>query len=96
MFKVIKKDNTIELINKIKYIRKQKNGVITQCEREKAQGIISKDNSQIYSFKDTPLSNDYEVVNVEEIDDIDYMIQQQTDMELAIAELYETIQGGTN
>ena len=96
MFKVIKNDNTIELIDKIKYVCKQKNGVIIQCEKENAQGIISKDNSQIYSFKDTPLSNNYEVVNIEELNDLDYIIQQQTDIELAIAELYETIQGGTN
>ena len=77
MFKVIKNDNTIELIDKIKYVCKQKNGVIIQCDKEKAQGIISKDNSQIYSFKDTLLSDDYEVVNIEEINDIDYIIQQQ-------------------
>ena len=96
MFKVIKNDNTIELIDKIKYVYKQKNGAIIQCDKEKAQGIISKDNSQIYSFKDTPLSDDYEVVSIEEINDIDYIIQQQTDIELAIAELYETIQGGAN
>ena len=96
MFKVIKNDNTIELIDKIKYVYKQKNGIIIQCEKEKAQGIISKDNSQIYSFKDTLLSDDYEVVNIEEINDIDYIIQQQTDIEIAIEELYETIQGGIN
>ena len=95
MFKVIKNDNTIELFDKLNYVCKQKNGVLIQCDKEKAQGIISKDNSQIYSFKDTPLSDDYEVVNIEEINDIDYIIQQQTDIELAIAELYETIQGGT-
>ena len=96
MFKVIKNDNTIELIDKIKYVYKQKKGAIIKCDKEKAQGIISKDNSQIYSFKDTPLSDDYEVVSIEEINDIDYIIQQQTDIELAIAELYETIQGGAN
>ena len=90
MFKVIKNDNTIELIDKIKYVYKQKNGAIIQCEREKAQGIISKDNSQIYSFKDTPLSNDYEVVNIEELNDLDYILEQQTNLELAIAELYES------
>ena len=95
MFKVIKNDNTIELFDKLNYVCKQKNGVIIQCDKENAQGIISKDNSQIYSFKDTLLSGDYEVVNIEEINDIDYIIQQQTDIELAIAELYETIQGGT-
>ena len=96
MFKVIKNDNTIELIDKIKYVYKQKNGAIIQCEREKAQGIISKDNSQIYSFKDTPLSNDYEVVNIEELNDLDYILEQQTNLELALAELYEAQQGGTN
>ena len=91
MFKVIKNDNTIELIDKIKYVYKQKNGAIIQCDEEKAQGIISKDNSQIYSFKDTLLSDDYEVVNIEEINDIDYIIQQQTNIELAIAEIYESL-----
>ena len=96
MFKVIKNDNTFELIDKIKYVCKQKNGVIIQCDEENAQGIISKDNSQIYSFKDTPLSNDYEVVNIEELNDLDYILEHQTNLELALAELYEAQQGGTN
>lgn len=91
MFKATKSDNTIELFDKLNYVCKQKNDVVIQCDKEKAQGIISKDNSQIYSFKDTPLSDDYEVVNIEEINDIDYLIQQQTNLELAIAEIYESL-----
>ena len=62
MFKATKSDNTIELFDKLNYVCKQKNGVIIQCDKDKAQGIISKDDSQIYSFIDTPLSNDYEVI----------------------------------
>ena len=94
MFKVIKSDNTTELIIRLKYVRRQKNGVMIICDKENAQGIISQDNDTIYAFKDTDIENDYEVVEVEEIDDIEYMLQQQTDMELAMAEIYEMMLGG--
>ena len=96
MFKVIKQDNTTELMSKLKYVCKQKNGVVVCCDKEKAQGLISQDNNIIYAFKDTDIANDYEVVEVEEIDDIEYMLQQQTNLELAMAEIYEMMLGGTN
>lgn len=94
MFKVIKSNNSTEMHKSLNYVCKQKNGVIICCDKDKAQGIISQDNSTIYAFKDTDISNDYEVVEVEEIDDIEFMIQHQTDVELAITELYEMMLGG--
>lgn len=96
MFRIIKSDNTIEFLSQLNYVYKQKNGVVVCCDKDKAQGIISKDNSAIYAFENTDISNDYEVVKVEEIDDIDFMLQQQTNMELAMAEIYEMMLGGTN
>ena len=39
MFKVIKNDNTIELIDKIKYVYKQKNGAIIQCDKMAVKSI---------------------------------------------------------
>lgn len=96
MYRVIKSDNTIELLSQLNYVCKQKNGVVICCDKDKSQGVISKDNSTIYAFENTDISNDYEVVKVEEIDDIDFMLEQQTNMELAMAEIYEMMLGGTN
>ena len=93
MYRVIKSDNTTELLSQLQYVYKQKNGVIVRCDKDKAQGIISKDNSTIYSFNDTPLSNSYEMVSVEEIDNVEFMLQQQTNIELALVELYELMGG---
>lgn len=93
MYRVKKSDNTIEFLSQLQYVYKQKNGVVVCCDKDKAHGIISKDNSTIYSFVDTPLSNDYEVVTIEEIDNIEFMLEQQTNIELALVELYELMGG---
>lgn len=94
MYRVTKSDNTIEFLSQIQYVCKQRNGVVICCNKDKAHGIISKDNSKIYAFKDTDISNDYEVVEVEEIDEMEFMLEQQTNMELAMAEIYEIMLGG--
>lgn len=93
MYRVTKSDNTIEFFSQVQYVCKQKNGVVICCDKGNAQGIISKDNSTIYSFIDTPLSNDYEVVTIEEIDNLEFMLEQQTNIELALVELYELMGG---
>lgn len=94
MYRVTKSDNTIEFFSQVQYVCKQKNGVVICCDKGNAHGIISKDNSTFYSFTDTPLSNDYEVANIEEIDNFEFMLEQQTNMELAITEIYEMVLGG--
>ena len=94
MYRVIKSDNTTEFLSQLQYVYKQKNGVVICCDKDNAQGIISKDNSTIYAFKNTDIANDYEVVEVEEIDNLEFMLEQQTNMELAITEIYEMVLGG--
>ena len=95
MYKVKRNNGEIEIFNKLKYVCNQKNGVVILCNEEKAQGIVSNDNSTIYAFENTALARDYEVVTMEEIDDFEYWTQQQiTDMELAMAEIYEMVLGG--
>lgn len=94
MYRVTKSDNTIEFLSQIQYVCKQRNGVVICCDKGNAQGIISKDNSTIYAFKNTDIANDYEVVEVEEIDNFEFMLEQQTNIELAMAEIYEMVLGG--
>lgn len=97
MYKVIKSDNILEFLPQLEYVCKQENGVIVVCDEDKSQGIISKDNNNIYAFENTDLAQEYEVVTIEEIDDFEFWTQQQiTDMELAMAEIYEIMLGGTN
>lgn len=96
-------NGTTTYANSIKFIKCQANGVVILCNKEEAQGMVSFDDVKNWAFKGKGLEEKLDtVVEFEEISLEEYLNiinaetqQQVTDIELAIAEMYETVLGGT-
>lgn len=97
-------DNTIKCVDNIKFIKNQKNGVIILCKEHEAQGMVSFDENEYWAFKGKGLEDEVEkVVEIRKLTNEEHLnlmnqelTQQITNMELAMAEIYEMMLGGTN
>lgn len=61
----IKTAKVEEVLEYVTYVKLQSNGVIITCDsKEEAHGVLNKDHSLIYAFKDSPIADRYEVAEV--------------------------------
>lgn len=72
MYKVIKNNEIIDVLDKLHYVRRNpRNGVILSCGEKKGQGVISHNGSVIYRTDDA-LGDGYDAVTLESIDEAEY------------------------
>ena len=61
----IKTSNIEEVLEEVTYVKLQSNGVIITCDnKEEGHGVLNKDHSLIYAFKDSPISDRYDIAEV--------------------------------
>lgn len=72
MFKIETADKK-EVLETLSYVKLQSNGVIILCKEEEAHGVLNKDHSLIYAFKDSPIADKYENCTVTRIDLDEYL-----------------------
>ena len=84
------------------YIKfQQKNQIFLRCIKEEAQGIISKDGSEIYLFTEVSGVAGYAFCRIEEVPESEYIEhvekkgQETSDAVSAMAEGIRTVTGGT-
>ena len=95
MYKIIKDDNVLAYVEKIRYIKKHSNGCYVQCEPGEAHGIAY--DSIPYNLPghdeitgaDTVLA--VQITDKEFSDAMKSNSQQVTDLQLALIDMYETI-----
>lgn len=74
------------------FVRKQNNGTIVLCGRkDRADGFLSNDRSQIYAFVESPISLEYPPGEVEEISLEQFMAEQKAPLEEKIQLLTDCI-----
>lgn len=104
MFKITVPDLNLlyyqETLDYVKY--QQKNDIMIRCMKEEAQGIISKDASQIFLFKEIEeVQGKYSICQIEEVPESEYVEyverkgQETSDAVNAMAEGIRTVTGGT-
>ena len=63
------------------YVRKQPNGTIVLCKADKADGFLSNDKSQIFSFAGSAISGDYPAGEVAKISVGEFMAEVKAPLE---------------
>lgn len=81
MFQIIKNGEAIEVQEKLHWVKDQKNGVLISCEEKDGQGILSADQSVIYSVIGKPQLREFEFVGVEEVKWYSVTDQQRADID---------------
>lgn len=89
MYNILKDNVIIETQSELVYVKDQPNKVIITCSQEEGQGILSKDQSTIYSIVGMPQLRDYEFVTVVEITEVDKLKENVSIVEGAVMELAE-------
>ena len=95
MYKIIKDDNVLAYVEKIRYIKKHTNGSYVQCEPGEAQGIAY--DSIPYNLPGHDEITGADTVITVQITDKEFSdamksnSQQVTDLQLAVIDMYETI-----
>lgn len=78
----IKKDNAIiEMQGALLWVRDQDNEVIISCDEKNGKGILSADQSTIYSVVGKPQLRDFEFIEIEEVDLYPIVEQQRADVD---------------
>lgn len=97
MYKVIKDNESIALVEKPRYIRLSKEGAFIQCEKDEAQGIAL--NSTFYRFFNVDLPG-YEVIDLAEVEGGEYLVKHgeqikelNTSMDTTMVGLAESYEG---
>lgn len=60
-------NETSEVLESLDYVKLQKNGVMVLCKEEEAQGILTKDHSEILALAGKGLEDRYELVEIQRI-----------------------------
>lgn len=81
MFEIIKDGITLELQDNLSWVRDQNNGVIISCDEKDGVGILSADQSQIYSVVGKPQLREFEFVEVKEVKWYPISEQQRADID---------------
>ena len=97
-------DYNTKIVDDVKFIKNQKNGVIILCKENEAQGMVSFDENEYWAFKGKGLEDKVKkVVEIRKLTNEEHLnlmnqelTQQITNIELAMAEIYEMMLGGTN
>lgn len=95
MYKIIKDNDVLAYVEKIRYIKKHTNGCYVQCEAGEAHGIAY--DSVPYNLPGHDEITGADTVLVVQITDKEFSdamksnSQQVTDLQLALIDMYETI-----